>query len=467
MQCGVGGNEICTLLLAGLAYPISIMVEPTDVIIIGAGVAGLTAARRLAEAGVRVLILEARGRVGGRVWTVHAGEGLPVELGAEFMHGLPRSTVDLIRAGHLEMREVGGQEWVYVDGQLRQIEDFFSRIKSVLGRMNGRGADRSFANFLDDCFPGDEPAKLWGLEYVEGFHGAVAERISAHSLVRARDSETGVDSSRSFRFAQGYGSLLRVLEDALPPDLVSIRLNSVVREVRWAEQDVRVEAQTQSGMVEFSAPRAIITLPLGVMQASPSAPGAVRFEPVLEQKASALRLLYMGQTIRISLIFSERWWEKIVARGHEPGALRNMSFVFSHLEWFPTWWASSVATLTGWAASRRGERLNGKSGEFIKNKALESLSAVFDIPQPTLESMLQSWHVHDWQSDPYARGSYSYVGVGGESAQAELAAPVAGTLFFAGEATNTEGQHGTVHGAIATGERAAQEILAARPDRLA
>ena len=464
---GVLGDKICTLLLAGLAYPISMTVETTDVIIIGAGVAGLTAARLLAEASVRVLILEARGRAGGRVWTIYAGEGLPVELGAEFMHGLPRATVDRVRAGHLEMREVGGQEWVYVDGQLRHSEDFFSRIKSVLGRMSGRGADRSFASFLDDCFPGEESAKLRGLEYVEGFHGAIAERISVHSLVRSRDAGTGVDSSRSFRFTQGYGSLLRVFEDALPPALVGIRLNSVVRAVRWAAQDVRVEAQTQNGIVEFSAPRAIITLPLGVLQASPDAPGAVRFEPALEQKASALRLLYMGQTIRISLVFSERWWEKIVARGAEPGTLRGMSFVFSHLEWFPTWWASSVATLTGWAASRRGERLNGKSGEFIKNKALESLSAIFDIPRQTLEGMLQSWHVHDWQSDPYARGAYSYVGVGGESAQAELAAPVAGTLFFAGEATNIEGQHGTVHGAIATGERAAMEILAARPDRLA
>jgi monoamine oxidase len=250
-----------------------------------------------------------------------------------------------------------------------------------------------------------------------------------------------------------------VLEDALPRALVSIQLDTVVRGVRWAEQDVRVEAQTKSGTVEFSAPRAIVTLPLGVLQAPSGAPGAVLFEPALEEKASALRLLYMGQTIRISLIFSERWWEKVGARGNEPGALRDMSFVFSHLEWFPTWWASSVAMLTGWAASRRGERLNGKSGEFIKSKALESLSAIFDIQRQALEAMLQSWHVHDWQSDPFARGSYSYVGVGGEAAQAELAAPIAGTLFFAGEATNSEGHHGTVHGAIATGERAAREVM--------
>jgi monoamine oxidase len=135
--------------------------------------------------------------------------------------------------------------------------------------------------------------------------------------------------------------------------------------------------------------------------------------------------------------------------------------VFSHQEWFPTWWTrvTSAPILTGWAASRRGERLSGKPGLFIRDRALESLATIFQFPRPALEAMLQSWHVHDWQFDPYARGSYSYVGVGGEGAQAELAAPMADTLFFAGEATNSEGHHGTVHGAIATGERAAREIL--------
>jgi monoamine oxidase len=163
--------------------------------------------------------------------------------------------------------------------------------------------------------------------------------------------------------------------------------------------------------------------------------------------------------MRISLVFSQRWWEQLAPSG-EQGALRDMGIVFSYKEWFPTWWTQeSVPTLTGWAASRRGERLSGKPDVFIRDKALESLTSIFEFPRPELEAMLQSWHVHDWQSDPYARGSYSYVGVGGEGAQAELAAPLEGTLFFAGEATNTEGHHGTVHGAIATGERAAREIL--------
>jgi monoamine oxidase len=138
-----------------------------------------------------------------------------------------------------------------------------------------------------------------------------------------------------------------------------------------------------------------------------------------------------------------------------------MSFVYSHQEWFPTWWtrATSAPILTGWAASRRGERLSGRHDLFIRDKAIDSLVAIFAVGRPTLEASLQGWYVHDWQSDPYARGSYSYVAVDGEAAQSELAASLDDTLFFAGEATNTEGHHGEVHGAIATGERAAREIL--------
>jgi monoamine oxidase len=422
-------------------------------------VAGLTAARLLAEAGLRVLILEARDRIGGRIWTAHTPDGEPVELGAEFILGRPLDTFDLVRSANLDVRELSGPQWIYADGKLQRSPEFFSYIRSILDEMDDSGPDRSFAAFLNSL-SGEDAAKLWGLEYVEGFQGALAERISVRSLVRSRKAEKEVDGDHSFRFAHGYESLLKVLKDALPPNLVSIRLNTVVQVVRWTEHEVRVQAQTASGEVEFIAPRAIVTLPLGVMQAPRNAPGAVSFEPALHEKASALLLLYMGQTMRISLCFSQRWWEQVVADG-EPGALRDMSIVFSHQEWFPTWWprGTSAPILTGWAASRRGERLSGKPELFIRDKALESLAAISQFPRPELEAMLQSWHVHDWQSDPYARGSYSYVGVGGEGAQAELAASVAGTLFFAGEATNTDGQHGTVHGAIATGERAAREVL--------
>jgi len=285
-----------------------------------------------------------------------------------------------------------------------------------------------------------------------------------HSLARSRQAEAQIEGGRSFRFVRGYDSLLKFLQNELPSSLVSVHLNTVAHTVRWAGQRVTVEAQTEAGPIEFTAASAIITLPLGVLQAPLEAYGAVRFDPELEEKTSPLALLYMGQTIRITMIFRDKWWEHEAIRNADPTALRDLAFVHSHQEWFPTWWTpgGEAAVLTGWAASRRGERLSGRNGEFIRDKALRSLSALFGVPSQTLESELLSWHVHDWQSDPFSRGSYSYVGVGGEGAQAQLAAPIANTLFFAGEATNSEGHHATVHGAISSGERAARELLAAR-----
>jgi monoamine oxidase len=481
--------------------------DSADVIVVGAGVAGLAAARRLGEAGLRVLILEARGRIGGRVWTIYTPEGSPVELGAEFIHGVPPNIFGAIRAAHLDVREFTGRRWIQTDGKLQRDQDFFAQTNRVLDRMDGSAPDHSFSRFLGDCEEDDE-ARLWGLEYVEGFHGARAERISVRSLLRSRRAEAELEGRRSFRLARGYGELLRVMREALPAS-VAVRLNTTAQSVRWARHKVRVQARSAGESVELSAPRALLTLPLGVLQAPPELPGAVRFEPELEEKKSALLLLFMGQAIRLSLKFRERWWERASGSRYHAGELRDMSFIFSHQEWFPTWWTSaashpstptegalgtpvshpstptegalgtpvshpstptegalgtpgSAPILTGWAASRRGERLTGRSGHFMRDRALDSLSSIFEFPRPTLELMLQGWYVHDWQSDPYSRGSYSYVGVDGEGAQEELAKPLADTLFFAGEATNCEGHHGEVHGAIETGERAAREILAGR-----
>ena len=460
--------------------------DSADVIIVGAGVAGLAAARLLGEAGLRVLVLEARGRIGGRVWTIYSPQGAPVELGAEFIHGLPPVIFDRVHAANLDVREFTGPKWVQVDGKLQRDQDFFAKTNRVLDRIDARGPDHSFSRFLSEIEDEDD-AKLWGLEFVEGFHGALAERISVHSLLRSRKAEEELQGERSFRLARGYGELLRVMKEALPEERVRIRLNTTVKAVRWAAHDVSVKARSAGEDAEFRSPRLLVTLPLGVLQAPPGSVGAVSFEPALEEKKSALLLLFMGQTIRLSMMFSERWWDHAAGSRYRAGELRDMSFIFSHEEWFPTWWTSAFSTpsegapvshpstptegvpgtpaaslLTGWAASRRGERLSGRSSRFMRDHALDSLSSIFEYSRPRLEQMLQGWYVHDWQSDPFSRGSYSYVGVHGEGAQAELARPLAGTLFFAGEATNSEGHHGEVHGAIETGERAAREILSGK-----
>jgi monoamine oxidase len=139
-----------------------------------------------------------------------------------------------------------------------------------------------------------------------------------------------------------------------------------------------------------------------------------------------------------------------------------MGFLLSDDEWFPTWWTSmprELPIITGWAPFRCGERLSGRTHEFVVERSLETLGRLLNVDRRTLHDDLQGAHFHDWQSDPFSRGAYSYGKVGSDGAQEELARPIADTLFFAGEATDITGNNGTVHGAIASGYRAATQIL--------
>jgi monoamine oxidase len=139
-----------------------------------------------------------------------------------------------------------------------------------------------------------------------------------------------------------------------------------------------------------------------------------------------------------------------------------MSFLSAPEELFPTWWLhefAGTALLTGWAGGVRAEQLSGRGDAAIVQCGLEVLHDIFGIPLETLRDLVQGSFVHDWRSDPYCRGAYSYVLAGGEDAAHKLSAPLGNTLFFAGEATDFRGQNGTVHGAIASGQRAAVEIL--------
>ncbi|MDR3763590.1 MAG: NAD(P)/FAD-dependent oxidoreductase [Acidobacteriota bacterium] len=430
--------------------------ESADVIVIGAGAAGLTAARALAHSGRSVLLLEARNRLGGRIHTVPDSQGQPIELGAEFIHGRPSEIFRTIITAGLDVREANGMQWVQDSRGLEPHPGFFARIRAVLDAIPAAPPDRSFASYLDDFYPLEDESRLWSLEYVEGFHGAIAEKISIHSLRRGLRAEDMISGHRSFRFMHGYKVLLDAIQRDTSADKVSLRLENTVSAVRWGgEGRVQVEAATPEGDAIYEAKAAVVTLPLGVMQAPLNAAGAVHFDPPLTEKAGPLGLLFMGQAIRISLVFRSCWWEQI-ERG-----VRNLGILHSHEEWFPTWWTpqNAGAVLTGWAASRRGERLSGRPAEYVLERALDSLAALFPLERRRIAAELLSWHTHDWQNDPFSRGSYSYVGVDGEGAQKVLAAPLGNKLFFAGEATASDGHHATVHGAIGSGERAAREVL--------
>jgi monoamine oxidase len=190
-----------------------------------------------------------------------------------------------------------------------------------------------------------------------------------------------------------------------------------------------------------------------------------------------MQKLEMGKVVRIVLRFRRRFWDEISPQSHfsriqssqsqssksqSSQTLADMSFLFSSDEWFPTWWTTmpdKLPIITGWAPFDCAERLSGKSRSFVIDRALQTLGTLLNVKATELAAMLDGAYFHDWQSDPYSLGAYSYGAVGSDGAQQALGSPVENTLFFAGEATDVTGHNGTVHGAIASGHRAAQDIL--------
>lgn len=420
---------------------------PADIVIIGAGASGLTAARELSTAGLRVLLLEARDRVGGRILTHHL-PNYPVEFGAEFIHGRPRETFEMVEKAGLRVAEMKwkmarrkGNQWVEDDPIMDDVEKLFSL-------MNMDQPDQSFQEFLDHV-DADPEIKRQGMRFVEGFHAADPQLISVHSLVINNEAEQREDFNRQFRFADGYDSLVKSMSNSIDRKSCDLKLNTVVTEVAWEKG--KVTLKTSSGG-EFQAPRAIVTVPLSLLKT-----GRIRFQPALPEKEKAWQLLEMGPVERVSLCFHNPFWE-------QQEALKGVSFLFTDDPHFPTWWTSNplpFPMLTGWAAGRNAKALAGLTEEQRVNRALESLAQILDTDPARLGGELEHGFSHDWQADPFSCGAYSYAATGGSGAGSELGRPVAETLFFAGEATESRGDNGTVHGAIASGKRAAREVLKA------
>ena len=418
------------------------MTRPADVLIIGAGAAGLTAARELCAAGLYVTILEARDRIGGRILTHHTGQ-YPVELGAEFVHGSPPETMDLIKAASLPLAELAGVSWYHERGTWGRADHMMPDFFEVFGKMSADEPDQPFQQYLEKVEASEE-TKQHALRFVEGFHAADPKRVSVHWLVRSNEAEEKIDGDRQFRMAGGYDSLVKAIANQLPPDRCDLRLNTAATEIGWKPG----EATVSSGGHTFPARCVLITVPIAILKS-----GKIRFTPGLPEKQKALAALEMGPVVRASLCFKEKFWEP---------HFKNLSFAFTDDEQFPTWWASHplpFPILTGWAAGRYAQKLFGMDCEQVIDRALQALGRIFGMGQAQLRQQLEAGFTHDWQADPFSCGAYSYAVVGGSEAPQELAKPVAGTLFFAGEATDPEGHNGTVHGAITSGKRAAKEMM--------
>ena len=437
------------------------METDADILIIGAGVAGLAAARELSRAGRKVLILEARERIGGRINTHF--DIWPIELGAEFVHGKPPETLDIAERARLKLQEVPNLHWHVHNGVLTKSGEFWSKVEKVMDEMSRySGPDQSFEDFLDQY---KQKTPIENIEsiatlYVEGFHAAHADRISVYGLKKANKAAEEIDEDQQFRIENGYVRLVQSLHDDAVAAGAMVHLNTVVEEVRWQRNLVEV---LTNGADKSKARRLIVTLPLSLLQSSGEQAARVRFTPALTETQNAADKLAMGQVAKVLMRFREPFWEDLTI-GSE-GDLTDFTFIHAPSESLPTWWTQfpvRAPLLAGWAGGTRAEKLSLESDDALLDHALDSLSHIFRESKSVLEKSLAEFYTHNWHKDPFSAGAYSYILVGGVDAEAELAQPLDDTLFFAGEATNSDGHFGTVHGAIATGLRAAREIIQTR-----
>ena len=415
-----------------------------DVAVIGAGAAGLAAARTLSGAGKRVCLIEARQRAGGRISTLHLPDlPVPIEFGAEFLHGEAASTFEIVDAAALPVYELRADQWFSHDGSFTRIRDFWGEMNRVRARIGRLKHDVSFAEFLRKQRGLSPRTRKLACNFVEGYHAAHADRISALALRLAPGEAEG--EFPQYRLASGYDSVIAWMRAGLDPNHVELRFGSVAKRVQWSKGSVEIDC----GAFSVRARAAIITIPIGVWKAPRDQEGAIVFDPPLREKERALAHLETGHVVRITFRFRERFWEK-----------HRFTFVHTNDRFMPTWWTSAPMRsplLIGWAGGHCADALLAERPSLI-DRALDSMSRAFGVPRRQLDALLAGTWMHDWQSDPFSRGAYSYAGVGGAGAHEKLAKPIQNTLFFAGEATSKD-ETGTVAVAIATGYRAAQKLL--------
>jgi monoamine oxidase len=431
-----------------------------DVVVVGAGASGLAAAEALSRSGASVVVVEARARAGGRVFTRRVrGWPLPVQLGAEFVHGRNEMLFALARnAGLLIDRlpdayfEVTGSGW-------KRTTSLWKRFDAITRRMRRDGPDRSVEDFLRSRRSLSPAQKRLARSLVDGYYAAFPDRASEHALSTAGDPPLETDEVLQFRVVSGYHEVIDWLRSRLDPARCRVLFSTPVTEIRWRRGEVRVRT---GGAGELRARRAVVTVPIGVLKSDPGERGGIRFDPDPPTLRRALARLEMGHAVKIVLRFREAFWEA----DPPPALKRGAPFSYLH-RWgaeYPTWWTAApaeVPMLTGWAGGPQAAALLRLPRAQRLDPGLETLASVFGTRAGKLRRRLVGWHTHDWSADPYCRGAYSYVGVGGASAPAALGKPIDDTLYFSGEATEPD-ESGTVPGAIASGRRVARLILSGR-----
>ncbi len=410
------------------------------IVIVGAGAAALAAADELQVRGFgNVVLLEARARVGGRIWTSSIGDGIPVELGATWIHGVRGNPVSaIVESNAIATAETDYDNAVLYDHGGRPAEPvdpaLWGQYMALAYEMPEASLADVFEHFAVTHGLSDDDRRLWLYSLSSMFSHEFGADISDLSIL----SYDGPSTMRGgdVVFPQGYSQIVDVLAEGR-----DIRLDHPVAGIDHSGPTVVVT--TESGD-SFEADRVVVTVPLGVLKAE-----AISFTPALPPAMrDAIAALEMGILNRTALLFDEPFWDRDIEwigyAGQRPGQWSETLNLYPYL---------GQPVLAMFNPGSFGAETEAYSDAELTSRAVEALEAMFSgVPAPVDAVSTR------WGSDPWSRGSYSYLPVGVEfDTYRDMARPVGDRLFFAGEATHSRFPS-TVHGALLSGRRAARQI---------
>jgi len=414
-----------------------------DIIIIGAGAAGLLAMKDLLAAGYSVCMLEAAAAAGGRIATINEnGFDGPVETGAEFVHGKLPLTLALLEEANIAYLPVEGKMIAVQNGEWKKNQAHDKHWNAFIRQLGKLKTDTSIAAFLEAYFPDDRYAGLREAvrHYSEGFDLADVTKASAMAAHREWSNET----ETQYRIPGGYTQLINfLLKECQHPHAV-LHFNTCAAQITYNKESVAVLTNDKR---QFEASKLLITVSAGVLQS-----GTLKFVPALDHNyADAIQQLGFGNVIKILLQFTTPFWKKYAA---------GIGFLLSD-EAVPTWWTQLPAEhnlLTGWLGGPAATLKSGDTEESLLQSSLLSLSAIFHLSITALQQELVHYKISCWHNHPYVKGGYSYMTVDSVNAKKIMEHPVNGVIFFAGEALYRGESQGTVEAALQSGRMVAKMI---------
>jgi monoamine oxidase len=419
---------------------------PAQILIVGAGAAGLMAARELARAGKRVTILEARNRCGGRIYPLPAEQfGYPAEGGAEFVDGTATVTRGLIREARLSLTPLSGTRWSTRSGALSPRVPGLPHADRLHQALAELKHDLPMAEFLEQHFADRQFSELRReiTRMLEGYDAADPARISTFAL-RDEWMERGLGPQG--RIAGGFGALIEFLVSDCRRHGAAIHLGAAVTAIEAG--DGRVAARRRDGGVH-EADAAILTVPLPLLS-------DIALPSEAREKVAAAADIGFGNVIKILFRFTSEWW--VDAAGRD---LSDLSFLFTNAK-VPTWWTQHPGehpVLTGWFAGPKADTVPRLTANELVEMGLASLAQIFDLSPDRINKDLVASAAINWGNDPFARGAYSYATPQTRRAQAILKQADGAPIFFSGEALYAGPDMGTVEAALASGRETAQTIL--------